>query len=148
MCITSLLLQMFTIILFWGVWMLFNDTWSQLGHMVSWIKQCKNVNADVYSLKSPWIQQTLQFTPLVLQFSLIWSHLLWAEFSAFSAANAIHKFPIFHSTSYPLLLGGQRQYGMRSLPDTSTHDQQWESNPRYPYYLRCLQITRVDIRPR
>ena len=25
---------------------------------------------------------------------------------------------------------GQRQYGMRSLPNASTHDQQWESNPR------------------
>ena len=29
----------------------------------------------------------------------------------------------FRSTGYPLLLVGQRQYGMRSLPDTSTHDQ-------------------------
>ena len=29
---------------------------------------------------------------------------------------------------YPLLLGGQGQCGMRSLPDTSTHDRQWGSN--------------------
>ena len=35
----------------------------------------------------------------------------------------------FSSTRHPSLLGRQRQYGM-SLPDTSTHDQQWESNPR------------------
>ena len=70
------------------------------------------------------------FTPLVLELSLIRSHLLGGEFSAFSAANAIHNSPIFRSTRYPLLLGGQRQYGMRSLPDTSAHDQQWESNPR------------------
>ena len=58
--------------------------------------------------------------------ALIWSHLLCGVFNAFSAANAIHNFPIFHSTRYPLLLGGQRQYGMRSLSGTSTHDQHWE----------------------
>ena len=27
-------------------------------------------------------------------------------------------------------MGGQKQYGMRNEPDTSTHDQQWELNPR------------------
>ena len=33
-------------------------------------------------------------------------------------------------TRYPLRLGGPRQCGIQSLPDTSTHGQQWESNPR------------------
>ena len=33
-------------------------------------------------------------------------------------------------TRYPLWLGGPRQCGIRSLPDTSTHGQHWESNPR------------------
>ena len=33
-------------------------------------------------------------------------------------------------TRYPLRLGGPRQGGIRSLPDTSTHDQHWKSNPR------------------
>ena len=33
-------------------------------------------------------------------------------------------------TSYPLRLGGQRQCEIQSLPDTSTHCQHWESNPR------------------
>ena len=33
-------------------------------------------------------------------------------------------------TRYPLWLGGLRQYGIRSLPDTSTHGQDWESNRR------------------
>ena len=33
-------------------------------------------------------------------------------------------------TRYPLLLGGPRQCGIRSLPNTSTHGQHWESNPR------------------
>ena len=74
--------------------------------------------------------------PLVLKLSLIRSHLLWGEFNAFFAPNDIHIFPIFHSTRYPLLLGGQRHHGMRSLPDTFTHDQQWESNPR-PSDLKC-----------
>ena len=31
---------------------------------------------------------------------------------------------------YPLRLGGPRQCGIRSLPDTSTHSHHWESNPR------------------
>ena len=31
---------------------------------------------------------------------------------------------------YPLRLGGPRQCGIRSLPNTSTHGQHWESNPR------------------
>ena len=44
-----------------------------------------------YSLIFPWVQQTRQFTPLVLELSLIRSHLLWGEFSVFSAANAIHN---------------------------------------------------------
>ena len=78
-----------------------------------------NVTVDVYSLKTPWVQQTLQSTPLVLKLSLVGSHLLCGEFSAFCAANAIYSFPFFCSTRYPLLLGGQRKYGMRSLPDTS-----------------------------
>ena len=33
-------------------------------------------------------------------------------------------------TRYPLRLGGPRQCGIRSLPNTSTHGQHWESNPR------------------
>ena len=33
-------------------------------------------------------------------------------------------------TRYPLRLGGPRQCGITSLPDTSTHGQHWESNPR------------------
>ena len=33
-------------------------------------------------------------------------------------------------TRYPLRLGGLRQCGIRSLPNTSTHGQHWESNSR------------------
>ena len=49
----------------------------------------------VYSLISHRVQQTSQFTPLVLELSLIQSHLLWGELSAYSVANAIHKSPVF-----------------------------------------------------
>ena len=45
----------------------------------------------------------------------IQSHLLWGEFSAFSAANALHNFFNFCSTRYPSLLDGQRRYGMRGF---------------------------------
>ena len=82
-----------------------------------------NINVYVYSLISLRVRQILQFTPLVLEISVIWSHLLWGEFSACSPGNATLNFPIFRSNSYPLLLGGQRQYRMGSLPDTSTHGQ-------------------------
>ena len=37
-------------------------------------------------------------------------------------------------TRYPLRLGGPRQCGIWSLPDTSTHGQHWESNPRPSYH--------------
>ena len=70
-------------------------------HHVKPLYQYLTVSVDV-NVK---VQHTLQFTPLV-----------------FSAANVIHNFSSFHSTKYPSLLGGQRQYGMRSLPNTSTHD--------------------------
>ena len=33
-------------------------------------------------------------------------------------------------TRYPLRLGGLRQCGTQSWPDTITHGQHWESNPR------------------
>ena len=54
-----------------------------------------NVNVYVYSLISHRVQQTSQFTPLALELSLVRSHLLWGEFSAFSAAIAIHNSPLF-----------------------------------------------------
>ena len=54
-----------------------------------------NLNLYVCSLISHRVQQTSQFTPLALELSLIWSHLLWGEFSVFSAANAIHNSPFY-----------------------------------------------------
>ena len=43
-------------------------------------------------------------------------------------------------TSYPLWLGGPRQCGIQSLPNTSTHDQNWEWNPR-PSDLEYVNLT-------
>ena len=63
-------------------------------------------------------------------------------FSSFSQS----QLSIFRSTRYPSLLGGQRRYGMRSLPDTSTHDRQWESNPR-PLDLESGALTTQPCAP-
>ena len=40
-------------------------------------------------------------------------------------------------TRYPLRLGGPRQCGIQSLPDTSTIGQHWESNPRPSDQVQC-----------
>ena len=74
----------------------------------------KNVNVYVYSLDIPFsrVQQTAQFTPLVSELTLIRSHLLWGEFSAFSAANDIsqchftfHNSPFFSFHQVPITAG-------------------------------------------
>ena len=71
------------------------------------LRECLGMFTWRRHLRCVIVQQTLQFTPLVLELSLIQSHLLWGEFSACSAADAIHNFSNFHSTRYPSLLGGQ-----------------------------------------
>ena len=43
-------------------------------------------------------------------------------------------------TRYPLRLGGPRQCGIWSFPNTSTHGQHWESNPR-PFYLESNALS-------
>ena len=43
-------------------------------------------------------------------------------------------------TRCPVRLGEQRQYGIGSLPDISTHGQQWESNPR-PFDLESNALS-------
>ena len=54
-----------------------------------------NVNVYVYSLIFHRVQQTSQFKPLVLELSHVQSHLIWGEFSTFSAADVIHNSPFF-----------------------------------------------------
>ena len=89
----------------------------------------------------------LQFTPLKLNY-LLYGLLLWGEFRAFLAANAILVF-IFNSMKYPWLLGGQRQHGRGALTNTSTHGWelvlhtgQWRTcaitNPSTNLALHCL----------
>ena len=58
-------------------------------------KKNVNVNVYAYSLISHRVQQTSQFISLILELSLVRSHLLWGEFSTFSAAIAIHNSPLF-----------------------------------------------------
>ena len=112
-----------------------------------------NVNVYVYSLDIPFsrVQQTAQFTPLVSELTLIRSHLLWGEFSAFSAANDIsqchftfHNSPFFRSTRYPSLLGGQRRSGMRGFCPTPLHTSNF-SDLRELVTLPCATI--VSDRP-
>ena len=79
--------------------------------------------SGLYSLH-PWYWNTL--------FNRLISSGENATFAHSAAAIVNHyNFSFLCSTRYPTLLGKQRQYQMRSLPDTCTHDQQWESNPRH-----------------
>ena len=47
----------------------------------------------------------LEYNLLVLELSFIRSHLLWGEFSTFSAANTIHNFPFFSFHQVPITAG-------------------------------------------
>ena len=76
-------------------------------------EQTSNVNTHIRI--SPRVQRTQQLHACYFNM-----------YSTFSAATANR----YNSACNPLLLGGQRQHKMRSFPDTSTHDQQRESNPR------------------
>ena len=73
----------------------FTHTQKEENFCESFIGVKTNVNVYVYSLISLWVQQTSQFIPLVLELSLIRSHLLWGELSVFSAANSIHNSSFF-----------------------------------------------------
>ena len=67
------------------------------------------------------------YTPGIGTLSLLYGLISSGENSAhFLQLMPFTIFPIFRSTRHPSLLGGQRQYGMTSLPDTSAHDQQWQ----------------------
>ena len=101
----------------------------------SHISQYTNVNVNanvcVYSLISPWVQQSSQFTTLVLKFALMQPHLLWGEFKICSLCCSYSQYITIQrsrSTRYPSLLGGQKQHCMKGLLDTSTHDWQRDSN--------------------
>ena len=54
--------------------------------------------------------------------TLTWSHLLWGEFSAFSAANAVHNFFQFLFHQVPITAGWtEAVWYERFLPNTYTH---------------------------
>ena len=78
-----------------------------------------------------------------LELTLVQSHLL----CVFSTVNAIQFTVFVCSTRSASLLGGRDSvYGMRSLPDTSTHDWQWESNS-WPFDLLQRPINYLILSP-
>ena len=81
--------------------------------------------------------QQCNFTPLVLEHTLLRSEFLWGECSIcapFCSYNQSLQFSSPRSTRHPSLLGRQKQHRLRSLPNTSTYDQHWELNPRHFWY--------------
>ena len=83
---------------------------------------------------SPWVQRTVQLHPWYRN-THFYSFILCMEgVPVFSELLQLKPNPynwaFYRSTWYPSVLGGQRQYGMRSLPNTFIHDHQQESNPR------------------
>ena len=70
----------------------------------------------------PWYWNTLFYSLVSSEENSLFTQLV--------ATIASHNNLAFLVQLVPTLLGRQRYYGMRSLPDTSPHDQQWESNPR------------------
>jgi hypothetical protein len=77
------------------------------------VKQSK---VHVYSPISQFVQRTVQFTPWYWN-SLFHGFIFLGRMQCIiHAAEAIHTISIFHSTRYPLLLGGQRQCRFKSCP--------------------------------
>ena len=59
------------------------------------------------------------------------SHHLWGRIqSIFCSWGQSLQLDIFHPMWFLLLLGGQRQRGMRSLNHICPHNQRWELNPK------------------
>ena len=88
-----------------------------------------NVYMYVYRLIPPWVQQTSQFTLLLLEFSYTVSSPLGRTQCTF-CIECHSQFSIFHSTRYPSLLGGQRWNDVRGLPNTSST---WPVLTRVPF---------------
>ena len=102
-----------------------------------WASEAINVkvNVYVYSVISHWVKQTSQFTSLVLEFSFIPSHLIWAEFSIwqlFCSCSQSLQFWLSHSTGYPSMLDWQRRHDIRGLPNFFTHIWQRDTSTGHP----------------
>ena len=77
-----------------------------------------------------------EFSRLHNLYPWYWNSLLYSlissgensAFAHFAAAIVDHYNLDFSFTRYPSLLGGQRLYDMRGLPDNSTHSRQRDSN--------------------
>ena len=81
-----------------------HSTSTALSKLVSWHLYCFNTEQFIMIISA--FSLTVLFTITLIQF-----HLLWGEFSTFSAA-AMHNFSSFDCTRHPSLLSGQRLYSM------------------------------------
>ena len=86
----------------------------------------------VYSLICHRVQHTSQFTPLVLELSLLCGLMSSGEISAHFLQLMPFTILHFRSTRYPSLLGGQRWHDMIGLCSTFTHGQQCDLSTGHP----------------
>ena len=85
----------------------------------TWIKKINNVR--VYTLYVGVSSVDCTVKPLVLEHTLLQSHFLWGECSAFLQLEPIITIqPFICSTRHPPLLGEQRQHRVKSLSGTFT----------------------------
>ena len=86
---------------------------------------------------SLWVQLTVQFTPMILEHIRLQSHILWGEFSIHTFGCSYSQSSQFSFLVPPITAVRQGQYEMRSLSNTSAHNQQWELNPRLGTSVLC-----------
>ena len=111
-----------------------------------WIIAPVGVHVGVHVRISRWVQQSVQFAALVL--ALLQSHLLRRKFSIcalYCSYSQSLQFSFPPGTHHCLV--GSMEWG--SLPHISTHEQQWESNPR-PFDLdsNALSTRPQDVQTR
>ena len=87
-------------------------------HDSTWFQ---NINVHAYSPDIPMSLANCTITHLALEHIPLWSPPMGRIQPTIANHDNIN---IFHSSRCPVLLGEQRQYGMRSSPDASIHDQQ------------------------
>ena len=99
----SLLYQMTDLHISWHTGLI-GDYLATLLDTLYAIRKCKNANVLIHIIRTnliyQWIQWTVQIPPLLLQLPLVWFHILWKQFSTFSAADVISQFSSFAFQHY------------------------------------------------
>ena len=103
-----------------------------------------NVNVYVYSLiYQPSVQQTSQFTPLVLELSLMQSHLLWVEFSICTFWYSYHYHSAFSFHQVPITAGWTETAWYERL---AQHLYAWPWPAARPEHESPIQVlTRLNV---